>query len=73
MIVSLHGQCNVDIPAGGRELGEPLLRNLLEDGRVQSMQRPLEDCAIYLSVKDGSFLGFRREFRDVNSIVGKKG
>ncbi len=62
MIVSLHEHLGVEIPEVRAELGEPLLRNLLPDGRLPSMDRPLEDRAVYVAVKDGSVLGYRREF-----------
>jgi hypothetical protein len=53
-------------------LGEHLLRNLLPDGRVPSMARPFEDRGIYIAVKDGSVLGYRREFRTVDRVAAQK-
>lgn len=60
MTISLHGHCRVLIPEKSSAQGEHLLRDLLPDGRLASMTRPLEDRGIYIAVKDGSFLGYRR-------------
>jgi len=72
MIVSLHDHCRVLIPEARPELGEHLLRDLLPDGRLRSMVRPFEDRGIYIAVKDGAFLGYRREFRTVDSNDARK-
>jgi hypothetical protein len=62
LVVSLHDHLGVAIPQHHPDHGEHLLQNLLEDGRLPSMERPLEDRAVYIAVKDGSILGHRREF-----------
>ncbi|HWY48373.1 MAG TPA: hypothetical protein VNX70_13385 [Bryobacteraceae bacterium] len=60
LVVSLHSHLGVPIPQPDR--GEHLLWNLREDGRLPSMECPLEERAVYIAVKDGSILGYRREF-----------
>ena len=72
MVISLHEHCRVVIPEHAPELGEHLLRNLLPDGRVPSMERPFEDRGVYIAVKDGSILGYRREFRTVDRAAAQK-
>lgn len=72
MVISLHDHCRVLIPEARPELGEHLLRDLLPDGRLQSMVRPFEDRGIYIAVKDGAFLGYRREFRTIDSDDTRK-
>ena len=62
LIVSLHDHLGVLIPKHHPDLGEHLLQDLREDGRLPSMERPLEERAVYIKVKDGSILGYRREF-----------
>jgi hypothetical protein len=61
MIVGLHDHVGVAIPHHQPDLGEHLLQNLGHDGRLPSMESPLEDRAIYTAVKDGSIVGYRRE------------
>jgi hypothetical protein len=72
MVISLHEHCRVVVPDHRPELGEHLLRNLLPDGRVPSMERPFEDRGVYIAVKDGSILGYRREFRTVDRAAAQK-
>jgi hypothetical protein len=72
MIISLHEHCGVPIPEANPRLGEHLLRNLLPDGRVPSMERPFEDRGIYVAIKYGATLGYRREFRAVDRTQGEK-
>jgi hypothetical protein len=72
MIVSLHDLVGVEIPQPAPGLGPPLLRNLLPDGRQPSMERPLEDRAIYIAVKDGSLVGYRRQFGRIDATLDKK-
>jgi hypothetical protein len=60
MLISLHEHLGVAIPVPDPSLGEPLLRSLLPDGRTPSMERPLEDRAVYISVKNGSVRGYRK-------------
>jgi hypothetical protein len=67
LVVSLHDHLGVPIPDHQPDHGEHLLRNLREDGRLPSMERPLENRAIYVAVKDGSILGYRREFGRADS------
>jgi hypothetical protein len=67
LVVSLHDHVGVPIPEHHPDHGEHLLRNLREDGRLASMEHPLEDRAIYIAVKDGSTLGYRREFGRTNA------
>jgi hypothetical protein len=43
MLISLYEHLSVAIPALDPSLGEPLLMNLLPDGRTSSMERPLVD------------------------------
>jgi hypothetical protein len=71
LIVNLHHHLDVPIPEHHPNLGEHLLLNLREDGRLPSMQHPLEDRAIYIAVKDGSILGYRREFAHTDSDTKK--
>jgi hypothetical protein len=73
MIISLHQHCRVVIPEECPELGEHMLLNLLPDGRVPSMARPFEDRGVYIAVKDGSILGYRREFRTIDRAAAQKG
>jgi hypothetical protein len=72
MTISLHEHCRVLIPKKNSALGEHLLRDLLPDGRLASMTRPFEDRGIYIAVKDGSFLGYRREFRTIDMAKAQK-
>jgi hypothetical protein len=72
LVVSLHNHFGVLIPEQHPDLGEHLLRNLREDGRLPSMERPLEERAIYIAVKDGSILGYRREFGSAEPAALKK-
>jgi hypothetical protein len=72
MVISLHDHCGVLIPEARPELGEHLLHDLLPDGRLRSMVPPFEDRGIYIAIKDGAFLGYRREFRTVRSGDARK-
>jgi hypothetical protein len=72
MIISLHEHCRCLIPEKNSSLGEHLLRDLLPDGRLGSMIRPFEDRGIYIAVKDGAFLGYRREFHTTDIAKAKK-
>jgi hypothetical protein len=72
MVISLHEHCRVAIPEKNEDLGEHLLRDLLPDGRLVSMMRPFEDRGIYVAVKDGSLLGYRREFSNVDATKAQK-
>src|SRR5262249_48081630 len=46
--------------------------DLLPDGRLVSMARPFADRGIYVAVKDGTTLGYRREFRNVDAAEAQK-
>jgi hypothetical protein len=72
LVVGLHDHLGVPIPKHQPDHGEHLLRNLREDGRLPSMERPLEDRAIYIAVKDGSILGYRHEFGRTNGDALKR-
>lgn len=72
MTISLHEHCSVSIPEKNYNLGEHILRDLLPDGRLASMTRPFEDRGIYIAVKDGSFLGYRRDFRTTDIAKAQK-
>jgi hypothetical protein len=72
LVVNLHEHLGVPIPRHQPAHGEHLLRNLREDGRLGSMERPLEDRAIYIAVKDGSILGYRRGFGGPQADALKK-
>jgi hypothetical protein len=72
MVISLHQHCGIAIPEKDSEQGEHLLRDLLPDGRLVSMARPFEDRGIYVAVKDGAILGYRREFRSVDATKAQK-
>lgn len=72
LLISLHDHVGVPIPDHSRDHGEHLLRNLGEDGRLPSMERPLENRALYIAVKDGSILGLRREFGHPDPHVSLK-
>jgi hypothetical protein len=62
LVVDLHNHLGVLIPEHDPDHGEHLLQDLRGDGRLPSMERPLDDRAIYITVKDGSLLSYRREF-----------
>jgi hypothetical protein len=72
MTISLHEHCRVLTPEKDSDLGEHLLRDLLPDGRLASMECSFEDRGIYIAVKDGSFLGYRREFRTIDMTKAQK-
>ena len=72
MTISLHEHCCVLIPEKSSGLGEHLLRDLMPDDRLPSMSRPFDDRGIYIAVKDGSFLGHRREFRTTDTEKARK-
>jgi hypothetical protein len=72
MTISLHEHCCVLIPEKSSGLGEHFLRDLMPDGRLPSMSRPFDDRGIYIAVKDGSFLGHRREFRTTDTEKARK-
>jgi hypothetical protein len=72
LVVSLHEHLGESIPEHALYRGEHLLRSLRQDGRLPSMDQPLEDRAVYVAIKDGSILGFRTEFgRNDPSILRK--
>jgi hypothetical protein len=72
MLVDLHRHLDVAIPEENPNLGHHLLRHLLADGRLPSMERPLEERAVYIAVKDGAFLGYRYEFGRIDSATRRK-
>jgi hypothetical protein len=72
MIVSLHNHCRVVIPDHNPKLGEHMLRNLLPDGRTPGMARPYEDRGVYIAIKDGSIVGYRRDFRNLDPSSADK-
>lgn len=56
LVISLHRQLGAPIPATNPQLGEHLLRDLLDDGRTRSMARPSRERTIYVTVKDGTLV-----------------
>jgi hypothetical protein len=63
LTVSLHDHISLPLTEHRAGLSEHILHNLLQDGRSPSMERPLEDRAIYITVKDGSLVSYRRDFK----------